>query len=366
MINLSKLLAEDSPDFPGDGIRFGRAQFPVVVWHITERCNLHCRHCYSSSGDSLNPGEAGRDEAVSFLRSLAEMKPPTLLMSGGEPLAHPNFFLYLEMGRNLGINVSISTNGTLVDEDAARRMAASGVSYVGVSIDGAGEDNDVFRGRMGAFRDAKRGIEFLAANGCRVGLRVTLASPVLKNLDSLFLLALELPVSRICFYHFMPSGRGASDATLLPSLADERRATASIISWADEVCATRAAPDGRTWRGGKNIEILTVGDASDGVLAYKYLLERDEARAERARILLTRSAAKKTGKLPGILSVRWDGTVFRNQFSWDSPIGSWGNVISDLCVETTDSPLALRNPDCTFCDWLEICSGCLRSVCIGR
>ncbi|MDR3321926.1 MAG: radical SAM protein [Synergistaceae bacterium] len=362
MINLSKLLMPDQHDFPGDAIRFGVPRSPVIVWHITGRCNLRCRHCYSSSDDapgSIWPGELDDTEARLFLASLPEIAPPTLLFSGGEPLVHPNFFSYIKIARGLGLNVSISTNGTLIDAAAAAKIAAAGVSYVGVSLDGVRDENDDFRGREGAFDEALNGIKALSVagrqDGRRIGLRVTLASPVLRNLDSLLALALDLPVSRICFYHFIPSGRGALDPALMPEPFEERRAIERIISWADGVCASRAS------RGEPPMEILTVGDASDGVLAYKYLLDLDRSRADYARAFLVRSASKRGA---GILSVRWDGLVFENQFSWDRPLGTWDEVFTRLAGGMALPLLrASRHGAPVGCGWEDICSGSLRDFC---
>jgi MoaA/NifB/PqqE/SkfB family radical SAM enzyme len=298
----------------------------------------------------------GEGEALVLIDSLAALRPPALLMSGGEPLAHPNFFSYLSNARSHDINVSISTNGTLIDRGTAKKIVELGVSYVGVSVDGVGAANDAFRGMSGAFRGAVNAIESLAENGCRVGLRVTLASPVLAHLDSIFDAASRLPLSRICFYHFIPAGRGALDSSLMPDAEEERRALGAIIAWTEKLnAARRNAP----------IEILTVGDASDGVFLYKYLLERDPARAGAARSLLERSSSRGAG--PGILSIRWDGTVFSNQFSWNRPLGSWRDLKSLEFGSFSANPRGVPAFDEGIsgepCVWKDICSGSLRDRC---
>jgi MoaA/NifB/PqqE/SkfB family radical SAM enzyme len=346
MVNLSKLLMGESASFPGDGLRFGektpaRSSCPVLVWHVTDSCNLRCRHCYSLSGGDGSPKEMRPGEAFQFLDMLAILKPPALLMSGGEPLRHPDFFEYLSRARSNGLRVSLSTNGTLIDRSAAEKIAGAGVIYAGISLDGTGAANDAFRGRSGAFEEALRGINALVSRGCRVGLRATLAQPLLRDLDALLDLALSLPISRICFYHFMPSGRGALDEALAPDENQERRALSRIIEWADEVCS-----------GGASMEILTVGDASDGVLVYKYLRRRDLGRASVARSLLERSAARRNAH--GILSVRWDGAVFPNQFSWDAPLGDWRGLERIIAGPGED------HSGCEGCGWGKMCAGSVR------
>jgi MoaA/NifB/PqqE/SkfB family radical SAM enzyme len=286
-----------------------------------------------------------RGEALDLIGLLAGLRPPVLLMSGGEPLAHPDFFLYIKEASSAGLRVSVSTNGVLIGEREAAEMAASGVSYAGVSLDGVGGVNDAFRGVGGAFRKAVNGIEALASAGCRVGMRITLARPLLPYLEPLLDLAISLPVSRVCFYHFAPVGRGALDPGLTPCRDDERRAVARIIRWADDAARSRS---------GRTAEILTVGDASDGVLVYEYLLSRDHARAEAARDLLARQASRHAA---GILSVRWDGTLFSNQFSWDRPLGDWRGL-AGLRPQGEAGMFRPAPPSCrASCRWKDICPG---------
>jgi MoaA/NifB/PqqE/SkfB family radical SAM enzyme len=256
-----------------------------------------------------------RAEAFRFISFLSDLRPPALLISGGEPLTHPDFFTYLEMTSSAGLKIAVSTNGVLFDDSVAAHIASFGVPYVGVSVDGVGGVSDAFRGVTGAFQKAVNGIEALASAGCRVGLRITLTRPLLPRLESILALALDLPISRICFYHFIPAGRGALDAGLSPESGDERRAVGRIISWADKLRS----------RGGP-LEVLTVGDASDGDLVYEYLRERDPVRAEAAGRLLRRFASRGSG---GMRSVRWDGLLFPNQFSWDRPLGHWRDLARD-------------------------------------
>jgi MoaA/NifB/PqqE/SkfB family radical SAM enzyme len=342
LTNISKLLAADKISFPGDALRYGEGgtfSAPVVVWHMTSRCNLACRHCYAAH-PGTEPFDMDRGEASAFLGALGRLRVPALLMSGGEPMAHPEFFSCVSMARDRGLRVTLSTNGTMIDRDAARRMSGA-VGYVGVSVDGPTAVNDAFRGMDGAFRASTEAMGFLAASGVRVGLRVTLARPVLRRLPDIFRLAEDLPVSRICFYHFVPSGRGALDASLAPSEAERARAVGAIIEWAD------SAPRGAS------LEILTVGDASDGVRVREYLRETDEGRLAGAEALFGRAAS---GVSPGLLSVRWDGVVFPNQFAWDRPLGTWRELERIM----GDARRGGTAPECLTCAWSA------RGICPGR
>jgi MoaA/NifB/PqqE/SkfB family radical SAM enzyme len=285
------------------------------------------------------------DDARAFLAMLEKFRPPSLLLSGGEPMAHPDFFSRLSMAYDYGMRVTLSTNGTLIDRDAARRMSHALV-YAGVSIDGPCEVNDLFRGSSGAFRASVEAIDLLASMCVKVGLRVTLARPLLPYLPDIFNLAESLPISRVCFYHFIPSGRGASDDSLTPTGGEASSAVGRIIEWADEISRNVSRRD--------PLEILTVGDASDSVRIYKYLLERNDSRLPDAAGLLTRASS---GCSPGILSVRWDGTVFPNQFAWDRPLGRWPELKWIAGHTRRHSEVS---SECGTCSWRS------RNICAGR
>ena len=72
-----------------------------------------------------------------FVDDLASFHVPALLMSGGEPLVRPDILDLAEYATSKGIRVTFSTNGILITEEKAKRMKEIGVTYAGISIDGA-------------------------------------------------------------------------------------------------------------------------------------------------------------------------------------------------------------------------------------
>ena len=342
MIHLSKLLLGGT--YPGDKTRFPELlpasavsppRPPVVVWHMTGSCNLQCRHCYASEG--VEVPAMPHEETRSFLSHLARLDPPSLLLSGGEPMTHPKFFDLLNMASDLGLRLSLSTNGTLIDASAARSLKDR-VGYVGVSLDGLEETHDAFRGTAGAFQKTLSGIENLRSSGVRVGLRFTMARPLLHEISDIMKLSEELGVDRICFYHFIPSGRGNADLT--PARSEIRSVLDALIEWVDGGKAPK--------------EVLTVGNFSDGVLLYLRLLERGDARAEKALSLI------KRGKKHGIVSVRWDGMLFADQFSWRlPPLGRWQDLENHVSASVGAIPAF--GGRCGTCRWRALCRGNMRA-----
>jgi MoaA/NifB/PqqE/SkfB family radical SAM enzyme len=104
----------------------------------TNRCNLECRMCMRQSWDE----PAGRMDNNTFQRildSLSEFpQPPTIFFGGlGEPLSHPRTIEWVAQAKELGGQVEMITNGTLLDRRNALDLVESGLDMLWVSIDGA-------------------------------------------------------------------------------------------------------------------------------------------------------------------------------------------------------------------------------------
>ena len=126
---------------------------PIVVWNLTRTCNLKCVHCYTDSAAATYPNELSTEQAKAVLDDLAEFKVPAVLFSGGEPLVRPDLLELAAYARSKDLHVVLSTNGTLIDREAAQRLKDQQFAYVGISLDSATpEVHDSFRGVAGAFR----------------------------------------------------------------------------------------------------------------------------------------------------------------------------------------------------------------------
>lgn len=102
---------------------------------VTNRCNLSCIHCGSSSGRA-RPGEMGGDLAA-VIGDIAALGCTTVTLLGGEILLCREWETLANRVRDLGMDLIVVTNGLLVDDAVAARLASLAPSTVGVSIDGA-------------------------------------------------------------------------------------------------------------------------------------------------------------------------------------------------------------------------------------
>jgi len=93
-------------------------------------------------------GELSFEQCCRFLDDLDRMDVFQVNFGGGEPLIRKDFLGILDYAHKLGITTCLSTNGTLLTKDLAKRLAAMDFLYIQVSLDGAcSETNDAIRGR---------------------------------------------------------------------------------------------------------------------------------------------------------------------------------------------------------------------------
>ncbi len=184
------------------------ARGPVVIWNLIRRCNLTCKHCYAQSADHEYAGELTTQEVFGTLDDLKAAGVPALILSGGEPLLRPDFFEIAQCAKELGFHVSLSSNGTLIDEPMADRIAAFGFDYVGISLDGLKATHDKFRRLDGAFDLSLAGVRDLHARGIKVGLRYTMTALNGHDFPALLELMRTEGAQKFYFSHLNYAGRG--------------------------------------------------------------------------------------------------------------------------------------------------------------
>lgn len=185
----------------------------TVFWEVTSACNLHCRHCVSSSGH-LSPGELNTREALALIDRLVRAKIFYLVITGGEPFLRHDMLDLLRYASQKNIQVKADTNGTVLDSEAIDELARTRTYSMQVSIDGIGKWHDRFRGKAGAFDAACHTIRSLVGKGIRTNLITTVTSRNIGQLDSIIDLAVDLGCRGITVNPFVPVGRGKTNTDL--------------------------------------------------------------------------------------------------------------------------------------------------------
>ena len=319
MINITKLWTGAAQ--PADHIRYGqesgmqhphsstaaclpassRVRKPIVVWNITRTCNLRCVHCYADSHAERYAGELNWEQCCAVIDDLAEYKVNALLLSGGEPLLHPQLPQILQRATDKRLKVTISTNGTRITPEYARMFKELGVAYVGISLDGIGAVHDQFRGVKGAFDGAIRGFKLCEEVGQKTGLRLTLTRNNVQSMEQILNFIEQEGIQRVCFYHLVPTGRGVDVASLTPGEA--RAALDMLIARAESWHAA-----------GQPRELLTVTQPADGVYLLLRQLREGHPLAKETLRLLTWNGGGANSSGRGIANIDTQGNIHPDQF----------------------------------------------------
>ena len=192
----------------------------VLQWHITERCNFRCAHCYQESycGSELSFQDLlAVLEQYKDLLNRWDLQPGSprvrahINVTGGEPFVRSDFFDLLEvLNKNKDrFSFGILTNGSLIDAATARRLRALGPAYVQVSVEGTRAANDAIRGPT-AYDRTVSGLKHLAREGIRTAISFTAQRSNFREFGDVARLGRELRVNRVWSDRLIPSGNGAA------------------------------------------------------------------------------------------------------------------------------------------------------------
>jgi AdoMet-dependent heme synthase len=204
----------------------------LVFWETTKACNLTCRHCRAVPQRSLGPMELTTRRAFDLIDDIARVAKPVMVLSGGEPLFRPDLFDIGSYGVESGFRMALATNGTLVNERVAAKIADAGFSRVAISLDGANPDtHDRFRGLPGSHALALRGLNHLRNEGVSVQINSTIAKHNVGEVPELLDLALGIGADALHLFMLVPVGCGLEIAPteMLPADEYER-----VLHWFDE------------------------------------------------------------------------------------------------------------------------------------
>lgn len=181
-----------------------------VQFHITNRCNLRCKHCYEEKKCKIVEWDYNEFvEAISKLWTAFEKwgVKGEISLIGGEPTLHPRFYDMIHYLRNRGdvCGISVLTNGTLVDDHFVEEMKRNNC-FVQVSIDGVSEEkHDEIRGK-GNYLKTMNGIDKLHVVAIPLSVHYVLSKNTTPLAESFFDMLLHKGVSQIAFSRVVPFG----------------------------------------------------------------------------------------------------------------------------------------------------------------
>jgi radical SAM protein with 4Fe4S-binding SPASM domain len=186
-----------------------------IQWHITNQCNLRCRHCYQAdfSAEEDLKGEGLKKVAENIVSALRSWKDKACIhLTGGEPLLKPELLPFLEyLGQLPEVEeLGIITNGLLLNDEILDRLAAvRGFKTVKISLDGAdAQVHDRIRA-AGNFERVVKNVPLVQKRKIfDVNLMFTVMRSNLESLPAFIRLGEELRVDGMIIERFIPLGRG--------------------------------------------------------------------------------------------------------------------------------------------------------------
>ncbi len=325
---------------------------PVLIWNLIRRCNLTCKHCYSSSADKDFPGELSTEEVFGVMDDLKRFHVPVLILSGGEPLLRSDIYDVARRAKEMGFYVGLSTNGTLIDESNIGQIAAIGFDYVGVSLDGIAATHDKFRRMDGAFDKSMHGIRLCKARGIKVGIRFTLTQDNAHDLPALLQLMEDEGLDKFYLSHLNYAGRGNRN----------RRDDAFHQT-------TRAAMDllfDTCWRdqqAGRPKEFVTGNNDADGVYLLLWVRKNFPQLEKHIRAKLEQWGGNSSGV--NVANIDNLGNVHPDTMWWNYTLGNVRErPFSDIWMDTSDPIMAGLKAQprkvggrCGACTHFAICGG---------
>jgi radical SAM protein with 4Fe4S-binding SPASM domain len=214
-----------------DSTQFPAFNAPLyIAWEVSLRCNAQCLHCYSSSGPhAKNSNDLSTEDALKMIDDLAESGLLILAFSGGEPLLRKDIFQLIERAVSKQLVVNIASNGLLINKRMAKKIAASGVRSVTVSLDASNAElHDHFRQHKGLFKKTISAIPLLLKEGVRVVVSFTPTILNYKEGHKVVALAYSMGADAVNMSEYVPAGRGTKKLELPPTLLKE-----VILEWID-------------------------------------------------------------------------------------------------------------------------------------
>ncbi|MFH1375667.1 MAG: radical SAM protein [Patescibacteria group bacterium] len=188
-----------------------------LQWHITNRCNFRCKHCYHTSYDDEE--ELTLQELKNVFHQFLELDEDrkNISLTGGEPFLRKDFLSllsYISKHKN-NLNLDIMTNGSLLTEALLKQLKrrAPLVRKLQISVEGPEKVNDVIRSK-GSFRKIFHAVKLVQNHGYPVNLAATVSKAnhkkIFELLDLLLIYNVPLAIQRL-----VPIGNSQDKKNLL-------------------------------------------------------------------------------------------------------------------------------------------------------
>ncbi len=312
----------------------------VLIWEVTQACDLECEHCRADAIPERDPRELSTEEAENLLdeaRSFGEGQ--LVVLSGGDPLKRPDVEHLVRYGTDLGLRMTMTPSGTHnLGSSAIEELSDAGLQRMALSIDGgSAEAHDGFRGEPGSFQETMEAAEHAQEAGIPLQINTTVCSRTLDELYAVSALVDDLDAVLWSVFFLVPVGRGTALEQITPEEAERTMEwLADVQRQSSYAVKTTEAPQYR-----------------------RVLRQRTDASDEATGSPESMGAGVRAGA--GFAFVSHTGEIYPSGFLPKSAGNVRNHSVADVYRES-DLFTSLREPDdlkgkCGACEYRYLCGG---------
>ncbi|MCL5742791.1 MAG: TIGR04053 family radical SAM/SPASM domain-containing protein [Acidobacteria bacterium] len=316
----------------------------LVIWEVTQACDLACVHCRASAQPSRNPQELTTEQGYRLLEEIRSFGNPLMIFTGGDPLKRPDLYDLIRHSVKIGLRTNVTPSATpLLTPEAIDEFKASGVSRMAISVDGPdAQTHDDFRGIPGTFDRAMMALRHAQKIGLETQFQTTVTRRNMARLPEVAKLAAEVGTKMWSLFFLIVTGRALYDDDLAAGEYEQ------VFAFMYELSKTASF-------GIKTTEAMHYRR----YVAQRMKAEHRSMPEEKSSSVMWRTAGVSDGK--GFVFVSHTGEIFPSGFL---PI-SGGNVLHASLVDVyRNSELfrslrdtGKRGGKCGICEYQKICGG---------
>jgi radical SAM protein len=199
----------------------------VLVWELTQACDLACDHCRASARPQRHPEELTTEEGKRLLDAARRFGDGQLVvLSGGDPMVREDVRDLVAYGSDAGLRMTLTPSGTAsLTADRVGEVADAGLRRLALSIDGPAAVHDTFRGEVGSFERTKAAAETAREVGLPLQINTTVCAATVETLPAVRDIVAELGAVLWSVFFLVPVGRGRRLEAVSPDRAE------SVMEW---------------------------------------------------------------------------------------------------------------------------------------
>jgi radical SAM protein len=316
----------------------------LVIWEVTQACDLACVHCRASAQSERHPHELTTGQGYALLDEIRSFGEPLMVFTGGDPLKRPDLLDLVRYSAKIGLRTNVTPSATpLLTAEAIDGFKAAGVARMAISVDGPdAATHDSFRGIPGTFDRAMEALRHARDIGLDTQFQTTVTQRNMHRLPEVAELVKDVRSKMWSLFFLIVTGRALEGDDLAAAEYEK------VFEFMYDLSKT--APFG----------IKT----TEAMHYRRYVAQRIQAehgitQNENAKGVAWRTAGVSDGK--GFVFVSHTGEIFPSGFL---PV-SGGNVLRDRLTEvyrTSSLFRSLRDTTqrggkCGLCEYQKVCGG---------